>query len=67
MANEELDYRKMSILKAVIDDYIETREPVGSRTIAKKYGMGLSSAKEHNYRCHGNLSDSFHVPGDYMR
>lgn len=48
MANEELDYRKMSILKAVIDDYIETREPVGSRTIAKKYGMGLSSATIRN-------------------
>lgn len=28
--------------------------------------MGLNSAKEHNYRCHGNLSDSFHVPSDYM-
>ena len=48
MANEELDYRKMSILKAVIDDYIETREPVGSRTIAKKYSMGLSSATIRN-------------------
>ena len=48
MEQDELDLRKMLILKAVIDDYIETREPVGSRTIAKKYDMGLSSATIRN-------------------
>lgn len=48
MENEELDSRKMLILKAVIDDYIESMEPVGSRTIAKKYDMGLSSATIRN-------------------
>lgn len=44
----ELDARKLMILKAVIDDYIESFEPVGSRTIAKKYDMGLSSATIRN-------------------
>lgn len=44
----ELDGRKLMILKAVIDDYIESFEPVGSRTIAKKYDMGLSSATIRN-------------------
>lgn len=48
MAQDRLDERKMLILKAVIDDYIESREPVGSRTIAKKYDMGLSSATIRN-------------------
>ncbi len=48
MDNHELDSRKMLILKAIIDDYIESKEPVGSRTIAKKYDMGLSSATIRN-------------------
>ncbi len=38
----------MLILKAIVDDYIKSMEPVGSRTIAKKYDMGLSSATIRN-------------------
>lgn len=48
MSYDELDARKMLILKAIIDDYITSVEPVGSRTIAKKYDMGLSSATIRN-------------------
>lgn len=48
MIYDELDSRKMLILKAIIDDYISSKEPVGSRTIAKKYDMGLSSATIRN-------------------
>ena len=44
----ELDKRKATILKALIEDYIETAEPVGSRTIAKKCDIGLSSATIRN-------------------
>ncbi|SEF74535.1 heat-inducible transcription repressor HrcA [Caloramator fervidus] len=44
----ELGERKRYILKAIVDDYIETAEPVGSRTIAKKYEMGISSATIRN-------------------
>lgn len=40
--------RKKQILRSIINDYIETAEPVGSRTIAKKYEMGLSSATIRN-------------------
>ncbi|MCX8131001.1 MAG: heat-inducible transcriptional repressor HrcA [Clostridia bacterium] len=43
-----LDDRKMSILKAIIDDYIDTAEPIGSRTIARKHELGLSSATIRN-------------------
>ena len=43
-----LDERKIAILKALIEDYIETAEPVGSRTIAKKFSLGLSSATIRN-------------------
>lgn len=44
----EMDERKITILQAIINDYIETAEPVGSRTIAKKYNMGISSATIRN-------------------
>lgn len=43
-----LDDRKLRILQAIIDDYIHSAEPVGSRTIAKKHELGLSSATIRN-------------------
>lgn len=43
-----LDERKLKILQAIITDYIATAEPVGSRTIAKKYDLGISSATIRN-------------------
>ena len=43
-----LDERKLKILQAIITDYIATAEPVGSRTIAKKYDLGVSSATIRN-------------------
>ena len=43
-----MDRRKEAILRAITDDYIETAEPVGSRTIARKYGLGLSPATIRN-------------------
>ncbi|MDW8799821.1 heat-inducible transcriptional repressor HrcA [Clostridium sp. A1-XYC3] len=44
----EMDERKIKILQAIINDYINTAEPVGSRTIAKKYELGISSATIRN-------------------
>ncbi len=43
-----LNERKIKILEAIINDYIQTAEPVGSRTIAKKYSLGISSATIRN-------------------
>jgi heat-inducible transcriptional repressor len=43
-----LDERKRKILQAIIDDYIDTAEPIGSRTIARKHELGLSSATIRN-------------------
>ncbi len=43
-----LDDRKRRILRAIIDDYIDTAEPIGSRTIARKHELGLSSATIRN-------------------
>ncbi len=44
----ELDERKKKILKAVIANYLETGEPVGSRTISKYTDLNLSSATIRN-------------------
>lgn len=43
-----MDERKQKVLRAIIMDYISTAEPVGSRTIAKKYNLGVSSATIRN-------------------
>lgn len=44
----QLDERKMKILHAVIRNYLETGEPVGSRTISKYTDLNLSSATIRN-------------------
>lgn len=44
----ELDERKLKILKAIICNYLETGEPVGSRTISKYTDLNLSSATIRN-------------------
>ena len=44
----ELDERKKIILKAIIQNYLETGEPVGSRTISKYTSLNLSSATIRN-------------------
>lgn len=44
----ELDERKIKILKAIIQNYLETGEPVGSRTISKGSGLQLSPATIRN-------------------
>lgn len=44
----ELDERKMKILDAIIKNYLETGEPVGSRTISKYSDLKLSSATIRN-------------------
>lgn len=43
-----LDDRKYLILQAIIDDYISTAMPVGSRTISRKSGVGFSPATIRN-------------------
>lgn len=43
-----MNERKQKILEAIIRDYIETGDPVGSRTISKKYDLGISSATIRN-------------------
>ena len=44
----QLDDRKWTILKAIVKTYLETGEPVGSRTISKYADLNLSSATIRN-------------------
>ena len=48
MDEMELDERKVKILDAIIRNYLETGEPVGSRTISKYTDLNLSSATIRN-------------------
>lgn len=43
-----LNERKKKILQIIIEDYISSAEPVGSRIIARKYDLGLSPATIRN-------------------
>jgi len=44
----DLTERKLKILQAIVGDFIHSAEPVGSRTISKKYDMGISAATIRN-------------------
>lgn len=48
MAFERLTAREKKVLQNLIDHYIQTADPVGSRLIANKYRMGLSPATIRN-------------------
>jgi len=43
-----LDLRSQAILRAVIDEYIATAQPVGSQALVERYGLGVSSATVRN-------------------
>lgn len=44
----QLDSRKLDILRYIVADFVATAEPVGSRTLARKYGLGFSPATIRN-------------------
>lgn len=48
----ELTDRQIQILKVIIEEYIETAEPVGSQTLDKKYNLGVSPATIRNEMVH---------------
>lgn len=43
-----LSQRQIQILRAIIEEYINTAEPVGSETLEKKYSLGVSPATIRN-------------------
>jgi len=45
---DHLTQRQLHVLEAVIQTYIETAEPAGSRTVSQRFGLGVSSATVRN-------------------
>lgn len=43
-----VDDRKLQVLRAVVEDYVATHEPVGSKALADRYHLGVSSATIRN-------------------
>lgn len=43
-----LDERKLSVLRAIVEDYVSTREPVGSKSLAERHSLGVSPATIRN-------------------
>jgi heat-inducible transcriptional repressor len=43
-----LDLRSQAILRAVIEEYVSTAQPVGSLALVERYGLGVSSATVRN-------------------
>src|SRR5215469_9824988 len=48
MAPEELSRRERRVLEAVIRSYVQTAEPAGSRTLSRRFGLGVSPATIRN-------------------
>lgn len=47
-SQEQLSDRELRVLEAVVQTYIETAEPAGSQTIARRFGLGVSPATIRN-------------------
>ncbi|MGH3426378.1 MAG: heat-inducible transcriptional repressor HrcA [Mycobacteriales bacterium] len=43
-----LDERKLDVLKAIVEDFVSTNEPVGSKALAARHQLGVSSATVRN-------------------
>jgi heat-inducible transcriptional repressor len=48
MVERELGQRKVAVLRAVVEEYVRSGEPVGSETIAERSGLGVSAATIRN-------------------
>ncbi|MEU8657566.1 heat-inducible transcriptional repressor HrcA [Actinoplanes philippinensis] len=43
-----LDDRKLEVLRAIVEDYVETQEPVGSKALVDRHKLGVSPATVRN-------------------
>src|SRR4029078_8433782 len=43
-----LDDRKLEVLRAIVEDYVATQEPVGSRALVERHSLGVSPATVRN-------------------
>ena len=43
-----MEDRKLAVLRAIVEDYVQTHEPVGSKALAERHSLGVSSATIRN-------------------
>ena len=43
-----LEERRLAVLRAIVEDYVSTREPVGSKALVERHSLGVSSATIRN-------------------
>lgn len=43
-----LEDRRLAVLRAIVEDYVSTREPVGSKALVERHALGVSSATIRN-------------------
>ena len=43
-----LEDRRLAVLRAIVEDYVSTREPVGSKSLVERHALGVSSATIRN-------------------
>ena len=43
-----LDERKLEVLRAIVEDYVSTSEPVGSKSLVERHNLGVSPATIRN-------------------
>lgn len=43
-----MDSRKLDVLRAIVEDFVATQEPVGSKSLADRHGLGVSPATVRN-------------------
>ena len=39
-----LEDRRLAVLRAIVEDYVSSREPVGSKALVERHAVGVSSA-----------------------
>ncbi len=48
MADRALDERRLAVLRAIVEDYVSTQEPVGSKSLVERHQLGVSPATVRN-------------------
>ena len=48
MNDGRLNDRKLDVLRAIVQDYVQTREPVGSKALVERHNLGVSPATIRN-------------------
>ncbi|MGH3356783.1 MAG: heat-inducible transcriptional repressor HrcA [Nocardioidaceae bacterium] len=48
MSDRALDDRKLEVLRAIVEDYVSTQEPVGSKALVERHHLGVSPATVRN-------------------